>query len=156
MKKCSSVLSLVNSIYFLVTIVFFFFYFFIYNKIVITERHEGIGIAILLGMTAVCIPFVIVFSTTGIVLSSICLKKKELSLKSYRVISIFLIILDIIQILFYGYTILDIRLWNFNYCPTAISLTLSIVLAFMCILLKIISLIKNTNNNININLEHAK
>ena len=97
MKKFSSVLSLVNSIWFLVAAVAFYLNLFIYANSGKADNGEGLAIAIILIVTLIGIPFIAAFGITGIVLSSICLKKKELSVKSFRIMSIVLIVLDIIQ-----------------------------------------------------------
>ena len=99
------------------------------------------------------IPFIAAFGITGIVLSSICLKKKELSVKSFRIMSIVLIVLDIIQAVAYGFIVFDPGMWKISYSAITSTFIVSIALALTCVVLKIIDSIKSnktikvTDNN---------
>lgn len=153
MKKFSSVLSLVNSIWFLVAAVAFYLNLFIYANSGKADNGEGLAIAIILIVTLIGIPFIAAFGITGIVLSSICLNKKELSVKSFRIMSIVLIVLDIIQAVAYGFIVFDPGMWKISYSAITSTFIVSIALALTCVVLKIIDLIKSnktikvTDNN---------
>lgn len=142
MKKFSSVLSLVNSIWFLVAAVAFYLNLFIYANSGKADNGEGLAIAIILIVTLIGIPFIAAFGITGIVLSSICLKKKELSVKSFRIMSIVLIVLDIIQAVAYGFIVFDPGMLKISYSAITSTFIVSIALALTCVVLKIIDLIK--------------
>ena len=150
MKKFSSVLSLVNSIWFLVAAVAFYLNLFIYANSGKADNGEGLAIAIILIVTLIGIPFIAAFGITGIVLSSICL---ELSVKSFRIMSIVLIVLDIIQAVAYGFIVFDPGMWKISYSAITSTFIVSIALALTCVVLKIIDLIKSnktikvTDNN---------
>lgn len=146
MKKFSSVLSLVNSIWFLVAAVAFYLNLFIYANSGKADNGEGIAIAIILVITLIGIPFVAAFGITGVVLSSICLKKKDLSVKSYRVMTIVLIVLDIVQAVAYGFVVFDQGMWKISYSAITSTFIVSIALAIACIVLKIIDLVKTKNS----------
>lgn len=78
MKKFSSVLSLVNSIWFLVAAVAFYLNLFIYANSGKADNGEGLAIAIILIVTLIGIPFIAAFGITGIVLKFYMSKKERI------------------------------------------------------------------------------
>ena len=142
MKKVSSIISLVNSIWFLIAAVIFFLNLFIYGNSGNTENGEGIAIAIILIISIIGIPVIAAIGISGIVLSSICIKKSTNVTTSYKVMSIVLIILDILQAVIYGYVIIKPDLWKINYTAISVSFIISVILSIVSVALKVIDLSK--------------